>query len=137
MASERTGQEVVIAACMRIRSGELGVAERARERHEAPSAHATITQPTSPVMPATIDGVLKMPAPTTMPTMIAIASRRTQQRPRRVRTAVGLGTSRLCRPAQRLLRGELVVRHDRLVWPFIELPATVNVADPQVVLADR
>jgi hypothetical protein len=34
-----------------------------------------IAQPTSPVIPATIDGVLKIPAPMTMPTIMATAPR--------------------------------------------------------------
>src|SRR5688572_14120484 len=39
-----------------------------------PSAHAANIQPALPVMPATREGDLKMPAPMTMPTMIATAS---------------------------------------------------------------
>ena len=34
MATERAGQEMVVAARMRIRGGEFGVAERAGERHD-------------------------------------------------------------------------------------------------------
>src|SRR5690606_2169095 len=41
-----------------------------------PSAQAAIIQPALPDIAATSDGALTMPAPTTMPTMIAIASRR-------------------------------------------------------------
>ena len=41
----------------------------------APAIHSTSAQPASPLIPATSEGVLKMPAPITMPTISATAEK--------------------------------------------------------------